>query len=56
MTAPRGPGRPPIGNPFYGQLGHLRDLLEAEAKREGVPMAEQMRRILTEHYEKGKTK
>jgi hypothetical protein len=55
-----GPGRPPIGPRRYFRLGHLYDLLTAEAKAVGIPAAELLRRILTayfngERYEKETT-
>jgi hypothetical protein len=46
------PGRPPIGPRRYFRLGHLYDLLTAEAKAAKIPAAELLRRILTERYEK----
>ncbi len=53
MTATRRPGRPAIGKMWNLRLpAELHAHLKAEAARRGVTMAEQLRRILTERYEK----
>jgi plasmid stability protein len=52
-----GPGRPTTGTVREYRLpADLHAHLKAEAARRGVTMAEQLRRILTERYEKEKAK
>jgi plasmid stability protein len=55
--ATRRPGRPAIGKMWNLRFpDDLHTALKAEAASNGVTMAEQMRRILTERYEKETTK
>jgi predicted HicB family RNase H-like nuclease len=57
VTATRRPGRPAIGKMWNLRLpADLHAHLKAEAAHRGVTMAEQLRRILTERYEKEKAK